>query len=123
MAIGEDSPDHIVCIDESAVNVLMTFHLNGWSHSTLMTSGIIYSHIKVGTYNGNHFLNYLHGLLDIMNPYPALHSVLVMDNFRIHHVDGVEELCQEQFFFLSIHTQVTITVASNLFIYLHTPLI
>ncbi|KAI6137827.1 hypothetical protein BKA82DRAFT_171143 [Pisolithus tinctorius] len=35
MAIGEDSPDHIVCIDESAVNVLMMFRLNGWSHSSM----------------------------------------------------------------------------------------
>ncbi|KIN93868.1 hypothetical protein M404DRAFT_102985, partial [Pisolithus tinctorius Marx 270] len=59
----------------------------------LTTSGIIYSHIKVGMHNGNYFLNYLCGLLDVMNPYPAPHSVLVMDNCRIHHIDGVEELC------------------------------
>ncbi|KIO06805.1 hypothetical protein M404DRAFT_81838, partial [Pisolithus tinctorius Marx 270] len=65
----------------------------------LMTSGIIYSHIKVGVYNGNHFLNYLRGLLDIMNPYLAPHCVLVMDNCRIHQVDGVEELCQERYVF------------------------
>ncbi|KIN98968.1 hypothetical protein M404DRAFT_156498, partial [Pisolithus tinctorius Marx 270] len=99
MAIGEDSPDHIVHINKSAVNVLTMFHLNGWSHSTLTMSRIICSHIKVGMYNGNHFLDYLHGLLDVMNPYPAPHSVLVMDNCRIHHIDGVEELCQEQYVF------------------------
>jgi hypothetical protein len=35
----------------------------------------------------------LEGLLGVMNPYPAPHSVLILDNCRIHHVEGVEELC------------------------------
>jgi hypothetical protein len=28
-----------------------------------------------------------------MNPYPTPRSVLILDNCRIHHVDGVEEMC------------------------------
>lgn len=35
-----------------------------------------------------------------MNAYPAKHSILVLDNCRIHHVDGVEEMCAEAYFFL-----------------------
>lgn len=59
--------------------------------------GIIYSHIKVGSYNGDEFLEYLAGLLTQMNPYPEPRSVLVIDNCRIHHVVGVEDLCAAQY--------------------------
>ncbi|KAF8078347.1 hypothetical protein FPV67DRAFT_1389884, partial [Lyophyllum atratum] len=58
-------------------------------------NGIIYSHVKIGGYNGDQFLEWLEGLLRVMNPYPAPQSVLVLDNCRIHHVPGVEELCEE----------------------------
>jgi hypothetical protein len=54
---------------------------------------LIYSHIKVGGYNGEQFLEYLDGLTAQMNPYPRPHSFLVIDNCRIHHVFGDEELC------------------------------
>ncbi|KAJ7756498.1 hypothetical protein DFH07DRAFT_742823, partial [Mycena maculata] len=61
----------------------------------ITTEGIIFSHIKTGGYNGDQFLLWLEGLLQVMNPYPAKHSVLVLDNCRIHHVEGVEEMCAE----------------------------
>jgi transposase len=35
-----------------------------------------------------------------MNPYPAKHSVLVLDNCCIHHVEGVEEMCAEAYVIL-----------------------
>jgi hypothetical protein len=35
MAIGDEPPDRIVCIDESAVNVLTTYRMNGWSYEGL----------------------------------------------------------------------------------------
>jgi hypothetical protein len=59
----------------------------------ITVDGIIYSHIKLGGYNGDQFIQYLEGLLSVMNPYPAPRSVLVLDNCSIHHVEGVEELC------------------------------
>jgi hypothetical protein len=59
----------------------------------ITVDGIIYSHIKKGGYNGDEFIDWLDGLLDVMNPYPQPHSVLVLDNCRIHHVEGVEERC------------------------------
>ena len=59
----------------------------------LTMNGIIYSHIKKGSYNGDQFIMWLEGLLEIMNPYPAPNSVLILDNCRIHHVEGVEDLC------------------------------
>lgn len=62
----------------------------------ITVDGIIYSHIKTGGYNGEEFLQWLTGLLGQMNEYPAPRSVLVLDNCRIHHVPGVEELCAEK---------------------------
>lgn len=61
----------------------------------ITVDGIIYSHIKIGSYNGNQFLEWLEGVLGVMNPYPAPHSVLILDNCQIHHVPGVVELCDE----------------------------
>jgi DDE superfamily endonuclease len=62
----------------------------------LSQEGIIYSDIRMGSYDGDSFLEYLEGLLEHMNPYPAPRSVLVLDNCGIHHVPGVRELCAER---------------------------
>jgi hypothetical protein len=59
----------------------------------ITVDGILYSHIKIGGYDGDEFMEYLDGLTAEMNPYPAPQSVLVIDNCRIHHVVRVEELC------------------------------
>lgn len=34
--------------------------------------------------------------MNVMQPYPAENSVLVMDNCAIHKVDGVRELVEER---------------------------
>lgn len=59
----------------------------------LSLSGVIYSDVRQGAFNGDGFLSFLDGLLAVMNPYPAPNSVLVLDNCSIHHVDGVQERC------------------------------
>ncbi|KAH9015861.1 hypothetical protein EDB85DRAFT_1821142, partial [Lactarius pseudohatsudake] len=81
------------------VNILTTYRTNGWAVEGLpiTMNGVIYSHIKKGAYNGDEFIKWLTGLLEIMNPYPAPNSVLILDNCRIHHVEGVEELCVERY--------------------------
>ena len=33
--------------------------------------------------------------LPVMNPFPAPRSVILLDNCSIHHVDGVQELCDQ----------------------------
>jgi hypothetical protein len=58
---------------------------------------LIYTHIKVGGYNGEQFVEWFEGLPQVMNPYPAPHSVLILDNCRIHHVDEVQEMCDAKF--------------------------
>ena len=68
----------------------------------LALDGVIYSSIQIGSFNGDTFLEFIQGLCQEMNPYPAPRSVLVLDNCSIHHVDGVAELCQARcVFFLS----------------------
>ena len=62
----------------------------------LTIEGVIYSEVKLGGFNGDEFVAWLVGLLAVMNPYPAPQSVLILDNCRIHHVDGVEDLCEER---------------------------
>jgi len=63
----------------------------------ILAKGLIYEHIKVGSYNGDEFLQWLEDLLVIMNPYPAPLSVLILDNCHIHHVEGVAEMCEERY--------------------------
>ena len=62
--------------------------------------GIIYLNVVNGSFDGDSFQEFLSGLLSLMNAYPAKNSVLVMDNCRIHHVEGVAELCAERYAFL-----------------------
>ncbi|KIO18728.1 hypothetical protein M407DRAFT_83620, partial [Tulasnella calospora MUT 4182] len=40
---------------------------------------------------------FIRELLDMMEPYPAPNSVLVLDNCAIHKVDGVRELVESQY--------------------------
>ncbi|EJD32953.1 hypothetical protein AURDEDRAFT_23114, partial [Auricularia subglabra TFB-10046 SS5] len=61
----------------------------------LTVDGLLFSQVHDGAYDGDAFLSFLEGLLPCMNPYPAPRSVLVMDNCNIHHVEGVQELCDE----------------------------
>jgi hypothetical protein len=89
-------------------------------------NGVIYSHIKKGAYNGNEFVEWLAGLLEIMNPYPAPNSVLILDNCRIHHVEGVEELCAEryvlsQYLYCKSNILNTMAVVFDSFTFHHTP--
>ncbi|KIJ28526.1 hypothetical protein M422DRAFT_189666, partial [Sphaerobolus stellatus SS14] len=74
----------------------------------LSLNGIVYAQIVPGSFNGETFKNFLKGLLACMNPYPGPQSVLVMDNCAIHHVDGIQDMCDQacvcvsNFFIISI---------------------
>jgi len=61
----------------------------------LSIDGIIYSTIRQGSFDGPGFVDFICRLLPFMNPYPGPRSILVIDNCRIHHVDEVQELCDE----------------------------
>ncbi|KAJ7210797.1 hypothetical protein GGX14DRAFT_334814, partial [Mycena pura] len=61
----------------------------------ITSEGIIYSHVKKGGYNGEEFCLFLEGLMPHMQAYPAPRSILIIDNCRIHHVEEVDEICDE----------------------------
>lgn len=52
--------------------------------------------IKEGSFDGESFVAFLQGLLDMMEPYPVHNSVLVMHNCTIHKVDRVRELVESR---------------------------
>jgi hypothetical protein len=59
-------------------------------------NGILFVKMVEGSFDGRLFKSFLAGLLEEMNPYPGPQSVLVMDNCAIHHVDGIQEMCDEK---------------------------
>ncbi|KIJ46833.1 hypothetical protein M422DRAFT_226531 [Sphaerobolus stellatus SS14] len=114
--IGAESPERLVFVDESRVDLRTTYRLNGWAPKgeraavtakfqrgqgysllpALCSEGIIYSEIQKGAYDRPSFLTFIENLLEHMNPWPAPRSVLVMDNCSIHHLEDVETLCNNK---------------------------
>ncbi len=89
----------------------------------LSLEGVLYSDIVTGSYDGEKFIWFVNELTDVMNPYPGKHSVLVMDNCRIHHVLEVEEVCAQKYV-SPIYCNCTnhhIIGVSNYSTYPHTP--
>ena len=58
--------------------------------------GIIHLEVVDHAFNGREFANFVRGVLDQMQPWPLLNSVLVMDNACIHKVQGIQEMVEEQ---------------------------
>ncbi|KIK13740.1 hypothetical protein PISMIDRAFT_77134, partial [Pisolithus microcarpus 441] len=55
--------------------------------------GIIAYNIMEGPVNTEQFLKFLkEQVMLFTNPYPGPHSVLIMDNWGIHHDDGIHNL-------------------------------
>lgn len=59
----------------------------------LWEEGVLHVDIKPGGYNGDEFMGFVEDLLEHMLPYPNERSVLFWDNCPIHHVDGIQEMC------------------------------
>ena len=55
--------------------------------------GIIFSAVHKGTYDGPAFVEFIQQLLQHMNLWLQVNSVLIMDNFSIHHLDAIVLLC------------------------------
>jgi hypothetical protein len=61
-----------------------------------LNDGIIHCSIAEGSFCGETFAEFISGLLDHMNPYPAPNSVIVMDNCRIHKDPRILETIHER---------------------------
>jgi transposase len=60
----------------------------------LAIHGMVYSHIVEGSFTASRFIDFIHGLLDHLQPYPAPNSVIVMDNCRIHKAPEIQEMIE-----------------------------
>jgi hypothetical protein len=72
----------------------MTYSFNlSCSYSVLpalsLNDGIIHCKIREGTFRSDSFKEFILGLLDQMQPYPAPNSVIVMDNCKIHKREDI----------------------------------
>jgi hypothetical protein len=62
----------------------------------LSLNGIIHAKIVEGSFTTTLFHDFIEGLLDHMQPFPALASVIVMDNACIHKHPHIVELIEER---------------------------
>ena len=110
-------PAMLVWLDESGCDKRNTVRKYGYSirgiplcDQRLLVRGIRYSAIPVvssagihdvylaeGTIDGNRFTQFVEScLLPVLNPFNGinLHSVVIMDNASVHHVDAVQDLIE-----------------------------
>jgi hypothetical protein len=62
---------------------------------------MLYSHIVKGSYNTISFNEFIQGLLGQMQIFPALNSVIVMDNCQIHKAPEIRQMIKERFVTIS----------------------
>ena len=63
----------------------------------LSLQGMIYCLIVEGSFDSALFMEFIRGLLDQMQPFPAPNSVIVMDNCRIHKSPEIIELIESRY--------------------------
>ena len=68
----------------------------------LSLNGILYASIVEGSFNTALFKDFIKGLLNQMQPYPAPNSVIVMDNCRIHKSLRIREMIEARFVLIII---------------------
>jgi len=104
-----------VCVDETSKNELTYARRHGRSMSgepanltdvfargdryslvaAITTKGYVAAHAVPGSFDAFEFYNFIaEQVLPQMQPFPAEHSVLVLDNCRIHHNEAIAELVQ-----------------------------
>jgi hypothetical protein len=58
--------------------------------------GMLHVKIVEGSFTAARFYEFIEGLLDHMQPFPAKNSVIVMDNARIHKDPAILELIKNR---------------------------
>ena len=58
---------------------------------------MIFCNIVQGSFNAGLFGQFIEGLLDKMNPFPAPNSVVIMDNCRIHKAPEIIEMIEARY--------------------------
>ena len=110
------SAEQLVVVDESACNESNLDRRWGWSERgtayrmtnaaasrskswsilpAIGINGYLEYEIYQGSFNRERFALFVRKVLKKMNPWPALRSVLVMDNCTTHHSVMIKDLCRE----------------------------
>ena len=63
----------------------------------VIINGILHLEVLDHSFTGEEFADFIHGVLDQMQPWPLPNSVLVMDNASIHKVPGIREMVEERY--------------------------
>jgi len=104
-AVLQYDPTQLVSVDEAAVDSRNMNRDFGWSYSgkrarvvsayergtrysvlpAISHDGILHANIVEGSFNAITFRQFISGLLDRMNPFPGINSVILLDNASIHH--------------------------------------
>lgn len=98
---GADHRDHIRKFGYALSGLTPTYHrslargerVN--AIAALTANGILATEIKTGTVNGERFFDFIRGtLLPLMKPFNGTnsHSVMILDNCSVHHVQEVTDL-------------------------------
>jgi hypothetical protein len=64
--------------------------------SAISYDGVLHANIVEGSFNAITFRQFIHGLLDRMNPFPGPNSVILLDNASIHHSRETLDMITDQ---------------------------
>ncbi|PPR01443.1 hypothetical protein CVT24_001906, partial [Panaeolus cyanescens] len=113
--------DEFIAIDESSKNDHTYNRLRGWATrgkpahieapfirgehysmvAAMSTQGYIATRIVPGSVDSFTFFDFIvEDVLPLTKPFPDAHSVLVMDNCRIHHTDTLQEVLNDAYVML-----------------------
>ena len=62
----------------------------------LSLDGTLYLTAQRDAYKSDDFMCFIRGLLNVMNPYPARNSIIVMDNASIHKAATLRPMIEER---------------------------
>ncbi|KAJ7247515.1 hypothetical protein C8J57DRAFT_1522911 [Mycena rebaudengoi] len=90
--------DQLVFVDEAACAAPFMY-ICGIKYSVLpalLLSGVLHLDVLAGSYKAEDFNSLVDGLLDNMNPFPGLNSVLIMDYASIHKSPQLHPMIEQR---------------------------
>jgi hypothetical protein len=85
------------CAKQDIIETHYSSHSRYSVHPALsLKEGILHCNILEGTFNTTSFYKFIECTLNHMQPFPALNSVIVMDNCRIHKHPDIQDLIESQ---------------------------
>lgn len=100
--MGSDNRDQIRKFGYALKGLPPVYHrflVRGTQISTIVamgSEGVMTFEMIIGTANGETFFYFIHGsVIPCMQPFTAPSSILVIDNFSIHHIQEVKDILDQ----------------------------